>query len=236
MNEEIKKWMQGKQAYAEGVALFEAFGNNPVMLRQLNNSRPRNMMPYLKAELKKLLTTKNRYVIASAARQTVRNTGQGTAQPPSQKVVRKESIYEQVVAQRKERFVKMARLRNSMADMKTDEQRAKAVDAVEKLQEENKQLWEAIDYYDKHGTWKDGKSPLTTHEPRATSEQPVPDTEKVLAQAEWEKLRKRITRAEKALVKLAATEGKESAKYIKKEKDLHEMYAEKDALHKKMGK
>lgn len=228
MNKQIQEWIDGKQDYPGGVALFEAFGNNPVMLRQFRNSRPINMRMYLAAELKKLLKATNRYEKKqkpSFVREKVNK------RPPVKKVM-KGTDYERVVKVRKDAFVKMAKIRNGMADMGSDKERAEAVVEVEALQKTNDDLWAASDYYDKHGKWKNGKSPLEENK----QEKPRPDTGKILAKAEMEKLRKRISRAENALVKLGATVGKGSPKYIKKEKDLNGMYAERDALNKKLGR
>lgn len=228
MNQEISKWLNGTQNYQEGVSLFEAFGNNPVMLRQFKNSRPISMKTYLQVALKKLLNVQNRYEARITKKEkpiTIRN---------KVKVVRQPSEYDKVVAYRKDKFIELARLRNGIADLKTDGERARAVDKVALLEKENKKLWQVLDYFDKNKKWKNNCSPLQVSDEKPRKSKV--DQDALSAKAEWEKLRKRIDRAEKSLAKLKAAEGASSPKYIKKQTDIAKLLGEKDALFKKMGK
>ncbi|UZR93144.1 hypothetical protein [Chondrinema litorale] len=274
MNTQISNWFNGNQNYKEGVALFEQFGHNPVMLRQFMNGRAINMKVYLQTELKKLLKTSNRY---EAKRQTRKKALQKQAIQHQEKTERPShkhlSEYQLVEKYRKDQFVKFAQLRNTLTDLKTDEERATIIDQIDSLATENRQLWLSLDYFDKHGKWKNDQNPIeefnrsaepgnqnteelseeanndiieasddTSHELKKATEdsQPIENSsnqaEVLAAKAEWDNLRRRISRAEKALEKLKATLGEQSSKTIKKQKDLFEMYAEKDQLFKILGK
>ncbi len=231
MNEIEHYLAQARPDYQEGVRLFERYGENQALLRTLQNGRPQNYRPYLLTELRKLLKKSSLPVPKPIAAKPFAPVSTVSKPLPFKDV--KPAPYREVEQFRIARFNEMAQLRNNLADMASDADRALAVDKISKLRDLNQQLWAALDYFDQHQAWPEGKFPLDSFQVKK------PDlsgqTEAQLHNRLKSQLRPKITRAEQRLEELKAQYGPEHSKTRKKEAELMEALLEHDSIAAKLN-